>query len=58
MWSRYRASEIESGKEFLSFALDPETNVIYYEDYVSRLIMENEKHMEMLAKGYEKFKYP
>lgn len=45
-------------KEFLSFALDPETNVIYYEDYISRLIMENEKHMESLAKGYEKFKYP
>ena len=44
--------------EFEKFAVDPETNVINYEDYVSRLTIENDRHMQSLMKGYEKFKYP
>jgi calmodulin len=45
-------------KEFERYAVDAETNVINYEDYVSRLVLENEKHINTLMKGLEKFKYP
>ena len=41
---------------FLQFALDKNTNEINYEDYVARLIEDNERHMSFLVKGYENFK--
>ena len=44
--------------EFSKFAVDSKANVINYEDYVSRLILENEKHMDSLIKGYENINYP
>lgn len=44
--------------EFEHFAVDAETNVINYEEYVSRLVTENDRHMQGLMKGLDKFKYP
>ena len=44
--------------DFEKFAVDSETNVINYEDYVSRLTIEHERHIQNLMKGYDKFKYP
>ena len=43
---------------FEEYAVDDDTHVINYEDYVSRLVLENEKHINNLMKGLEKFKYP
>ncbi|CAG9333727.1 unnamed protein product [Blepharisma stoltei] len=45
-------------QDFEAYSVDLETNVINYEDYVSRLVMDNEKHINNLMKGLEKFKYP
>ena len=45
-------------QEFEKYAVDPETNIINYEDYVSRLVLENEKHLNNLVKGLDKFKSP
>jgi len=44
--------------DFMAYSADLDTNVIYYEDYVSRLLSENDKHIQNLLKGLEKFKYP
>lgn len=41
---------------FKQFALDKSGQLIYYEDYVARLIDENERHLEYLLRGYESFK--
>eukprot|EP00347_Sterkiella_histriomuscorum_P004922 403358566 len=41
---------------FKQFALDKTGQYIYYEDYVARLIDENERHLEYLLRGYESFK--
>ena len=41
---------------FKQFAIGKDPDKIYYEDYVARLIEENERHLEYLLKGYESFK--
>lgn len=41
---------------FKQFALDKTGQLVYYEDYVARLIDENERHLEHLLKGFETFK--
>lgn len=43
-------------EQFKLFALDKTGQFIYYEDYVSRLIDENERHLEYLLRGYDTFK--
>lgn len=43
-------------EQFEVFALDKTGEKIYYEDYVARLIDENERHLESLIKGYDNFK--
>ena len=50
-----REREIQS---FISFAGDKAGVVIYYEDYVTRLMEELERHRETLTKDYETFKIP
>ena len=45
-------------ENFEKYAVDSETNVINYEDYISKIVLENEKHINNLMKGLEKFKYP
>lgn len=41
-------------EDFMQYAQDQETNTINYEDYVAKLVQENEDHLEKLMKGYEK----
>ena len=41
--------------QFEAFALDKSGELIYYEDYVTKLIEENERHREMLLKEFENF---
>ena len=41
---------------FQSFALDPSGQYVFYEDYVMKLVEENERHREYLCKGYDSFK--
>jgi len=41
---------------FKQFALDKTGQYIYYEDYVARLIDENERHLDYLLRGFENFK--
>ena len=48
-----RPREYES---FETFAIDPTGQLIYYEDYVTKLVEENERHKEYLCKDYENFK--
>ena len=38
------------------FALDKTGEFIFYEDYVTKLVEENERHKEYLCKDYENFK--
>lgn len=40
---------------FIQFAVDKTGQYVEYEDYVAKLIDENERHMEMLLKDYEDF---
>ena len=42
--------------QFENFAIDKSGKYIYYEDYVTKLIEENERHREFLTKDYENFK--
>lgn len=50
----FRKQEYE---EFEAFALDKKTkDRFYYEEYVSRLIEENNNHLEFLTSDYETFK--
>ena len=48
-----RAKEIQN---FIAFAEDKTGQFIYYEDYVARLIDENDRHKDYLLKDYETFK--
>ena len=48
----FRAREYD---QFESFALDKSETKIYYEDYVAKIIAENERHKEYLLKDYENF---
>ena len=41
---------------FINFAQDKSGTKIYYEDYVTKLIEENERHREHLIKDYDTFK--
>ena len=41
---------------FEAFALDKSETVIFYEDYVTKLFEENERHKEYLMKDYESFR--
>ncbi len=50
----FRFKEHEDFKIFAVSAKDPDK--IYYEDYVARLIEDNERHLEYLLKGFETFK--
>ena len=52
---QYRTREWEN---FESYAKDKSGDKIYYEDYVSKLVEENERHKEYLLKDYENFKVP
>ena len=49
----FRTSEYES---FKSFGIGKDPDKIYYEDYVARLIEENERHLDYLLKGFDTFK--
>ena len=42
---------------FINFAVDKSGTKIFYEDYVTKLIKENEAHKEFLIKDYDTFKY-
>lgn len=44
--------------QFHDYAIDKTGQYFYYEDYVAKLIEENEKHMQYLLKDYETFKIP
>ena len=48
-----RPREYES---FISFAQDKSGQYIFYEDYVARLIDENDRHKEYLVKDFDTFK--
>ena len=41
---------------FQSFAVDKSNKFIFYEDYVTKLIKENEAHREFLVKDFDTFK--
>ena len=43
---------------FLNYAEDKSGQFIYYEDYVQRMIKDQERHKEELIKEYETFKIP
>ena len=43
-------------KSFLEFALDKTSSEVNYEDYVAKLIEDNERHQAQMIKGYETFK--
>ena len=43
-------------ENFIAFAQDKTGTKVYYEDYVNKLIQENERHKEYLLKDYENFK--
>ncbi len=40
---------------FIQFAQDKTNKFVEYEDYVAKLIDENERHLEMLLKDFEDF---
>ena len=40
---------------FINFAQDKTGKFVEYEDYVAKLIDENERHLEMLIKDYDDF---
>mmetsp|Transcript_34715 Transcript_34715/g.61070 ORF Transcript_34715/g.61070 Transcript_34715/m.61070 type:complete len:183 (-) Transcript_34715:870-1418(-) len=48
----FRPAEWE---EFQSYALEPGTGRLYYEDYVYKLVRGTESHFEDLMKDYDKF---
>ena len=50
-----RQREIES---FISFAEDKSGQYIYYEDYVTKLMDELERHRDHLIKDFDTFKIP
>ena len=50
---QFRDTEFESFKQF---ALDKTEKYILYEEYVAKLIDENERHLDYLIKGYDNFK--
>ena len=43
-------------QNFINFAVDKSGKYIFYEDYVTKLIKENEAHREFLIKDYDTFK--
>jgi Ca2+-binding EF-hand superfamily protein len=43
-------------EQFKLFGLDKTGEKVYYEDYVARLVDENERHLDFLLKGYDSFK--
>ena len=43
-------------ENFVNYAQDKSGRYIYYEDYVSKLIDENERHRDYLCKDYDTFK--
>ena len=43
-------------KSFINFAVDKSGKYVFYEDYVTKLIKENEAHKEFLIKDYDTFK--
>ena len=45
-------------EEFKKFAVDKTGQFVYYEDYVAKLVEENDQHLQTLIKDYETFKYP
>ncbi len=45
-------------EEFKKYAVDKTGQFVYYEDYVARLIQENDEHLCTLIKDYEIYKYP
>ena len=50
-----REREIEN---FLKFAEDKSGQFIFYEDYVTKLVEETERHREFLIKDFDTFKIP
>jgi len=44
--------------KFYDDSFDHEAKVIHYEEYIANLMLENDKHMEMLMKDYDTFQYP
>ena len=43
-------------ENFMNMAVDKTGNYIYYEEYVQKLIEDNDRHKEYLIKDYETFK--
>ena len=50
-----RPREYES---FIQAAQDKSGQYIYYEDYVAKLVDENERHKDLLIKDFDTFKPP
>jgi hypothetical protein len=50
---RFRKEEYQNFKQY---ALDKTGNFFYYEDYVAKLIEENDRHLDYLLRDYETFK--
>ena len=51
----FREEEITS---FENYALDKSQKYVYYEDYVAKLMDENDQHIEEFLKDYPTFKAP
>jgi len=43
-------------EEFKRYAVDKTGQFVYYEDYIARLVEENDQHLYNLIKDYETFK--
>ena len=48
--------EAEQYKDFKTYAIDKTGQYFYYEDYVAKLMDENEEQMQLLLKDYPNFK--
>ena len=47
---QFRKEELEL---FLQYSIDKTGKYLYYEDYVARMVEENERHVQDLLKGYD-----
>ena len=52
----FRKREFEQFRNFVTFKEFDGKRVLFYEDYVRKLIDENDRHLESLTGGFENFK--
>ena len=52
----FRKREFEQFKNFVTFKPFDDKSVLFYEDYVRKLIDENDRHLDSLTQGYDEFK--